>query len=79
LFLHWWAALDQGVILLSRELSQDGPLLGSPEGENHVLDQEYKILSDILEIDADSDMISPEIGREDSGNPVLKEGEIPFF
>jgi len=64
LFPHWWAALDQGVIL-GRELSQDGPLLGSPEGENHVLDQECKILSAILEIDANSDTVSPETGREE--------------
>jgi len=50
---------------LGRELSQDGPLLGSPEGENHVLDQKRKILSNILEIDADSDIISPGTGREE--------------
>jgi len=56
-FLHSWAALNQGVILLAGT-SQDGPLVRQPIKVETMSMIRNKILSVILGINADSDTVS---------------------
>ncbi len=64
---------------MGRELSQDGPLLGSPEGENHILDQNVRSFLPSWRLMQIQTWPHQEQEGRNSGNPFPKEGEIPLL
>ena len=64
---------------MGRELSQDGPLLGSPEGENHVLDQNGRSFPTSWRLMQIQTRSHQEQEGRNSGNSNPKEGEIPLL